>query len=250
MRYLYVMILALLFAGCGGSDFDNMATGQPASGGTAGNQNLPVVLQANGGTFSPEGGEVMVTFTDIESALLVGRDGEGGTVPARDFLSAQNFSRETSRTAELTYTVGSETRLIPLEIIDLLFQDDNTVTITALIPSTGQEADVNAQTATGSISVTVTATDGDLLPGVVIRVTSSALVGSRTFVTDANGRARALGLPPGNYKVTAELTGFKTGVEQNVPVRLGQTTPVNFTLQLATVEELFSSAELVINPPE
>jgi carboxypeptidase family protein len=249
MRYLYVMIVSMLVIGCGGSDFDNAPVGQQSSGTVPSQQFLPVVLQANGGLFSPNGGgEITVTFSDIESRLLVGTNGEGGTVPAREFLAAQGLSRENSRTAELSYRVGSDTRLIPLEIIDITFQDDNTATVTAIIPTIAQESDINAQTLTGSIRVTVRDNQGESLPGVVVTATSPILTGSRTTVTDANGTSFLRGLPPGEYEVQAQLEGFKTGVTE-VGVRIGQTTPVNMTLELSTVEEPFDSAELVINPP-
>jgi hypothetical protein len=62
---------------------------------------------------------------------------------------------------------------------------------------------------TGSISGTVTATDGSLLPGVTVEARSEVLPGPRATVTGAHGEYRLQALPPGGYTVTFNLSGMQ-----------------------------------------
>src|SRR5262249_8996423 len=51
-------------------------------------------------------------------------------------------------------------------------------------------------------------------------------------------------LPPGTYKVTATLKGFKTAIRDNVPVLVTQTVNLDFTLETGEVtQEITVSAE-------
>jgi hypothetical protein len=65
-----------------------------------------------------------------------------------------------------------------------------------------------AQQPESRIEGRVSALDGTVLPGVVVRLRTSAMSGTRTYVTDSGGRYRALSLPFGTYSLTAELAGF------------------------------------------
>src|SRR6266498_4803860 len=68
---------------------------------------------------------------------------------------------------------------------------------------------------TGSITGTVSQGTTPL-PGVTVEVKSVNLQGSRTDVTDAAGHFRFSLLPPGDYAVTASLSGFNTVTQKNV----------------------------------
>jgi hypothetical protein len=65
-----------------------------------------------------------------------------------------------------------------------------------------------AQQPESRIEGRVSAPDGTVLPGVVVRLRSGAVSGTRTYATDSRGRYRALSLPFGSYSLTAELAGF------------------------------------------
>ena len=78
-----------------------------------------------------------------------------------------------------------------------------------------------AQT-TASLTGDVT-TDGKPLPGVTVTISSPNLQGTRTAVTGDNGGFSFSGLPPGDYKVTYELSGLAT-VTKRVRLDLSQTT--------------------------
>jgi hypothetical protein len=75
-----------------------------------------------------------------------------------------------------------------------------------------------AQEQTGSLRGVVTDNEGNPLPGVTITIASPAMMGTRSFVTTETGSYRFPSLPPGVYKVTAELKGFKTVERTDIEV--------------------------------
>jgi hypothetical protein len=97
----------------------------------------------------------------------------------------------------------------------------------------------------GSISVTVTASDGSPLPGAVVEAVSDQTLSRRSGVTDASGVASLVALDPAtNYVVTTTLEGFNGSRHENVLVRAGQNTPLQADLSLSTVsEELVVTSE-------
>jgi hypothetical protein len=91
-------------------------------------------------------------------------------------------------------------------------------------------------TQSGTLSGTITSTDGNPLPGATVSIQSPALLGTRTAVTDSNGGYIFKALPPGVYTVTFELSGFAT-VQKTVTVVLGGSVPADATLTVAAVQE-------------
>src|SRR5688572_5689166 len=89
-----------------------------------------------------------------------------------------------------------------------------------------------AQT-TGRVDGRVLDNNGDPLPGVTVTATSAQLQGTRTAVTEADGRFRLLALPPGNYMLKADLDGFNDLEVPDVAVSLDRT--VSLELQLTPV---------------
>jgi len=86
-----------------------------------------------------------------------------------------------------------------------------------------------AQT-TGRIDGTVSDAEGAPLPGVTVTLVSDSLQGQRLMVTDANGAFRFLGLPPGEYGITAVLDGYGSLQQDGVQVGLDRTVSLEFTL--------------------
>lgn len=96
---------------------------------------------------------------------------------------------------------------------------------------------LTAQVQTGSILVRVTDDQGAAVPGATVTISSSALVaGSATGLTES-GAYRFPSLPPGVYIVKVELQGFQTVTRENVNVLVGQTTPIDLTMKVATLAE-------------
>ena len=95
---------------------------------------------------------------------------------------------------------------------------------------------------TGTVEGTVTDQSNAPLPGVTVELTSPNLQGSRTAVTAADGRYRFPAIPPGQYSVTAELSGFGK-VERKARVTLDATATVNLSLSLSTTAEITVTGE-------
>jgi hypothetical protein len=89
---------------------------------------------------------------------------------------------------------------------------------------------------TGTITGTVRDAGGLVLPGVTVTVSSPALQGNRTAVTDANGVYVVRALPPGRYTVAIELDGFARQ-ETSAMVDLGAPSIVDAALQPAGLQE-------------
>jgi hypothetical protein len=95
-----------------------------------------------------------------------------------------------------------------------------------------------AQVQTGSILVRLNDEQGAGIPGVTVTLSSEALVaGTTTGVSDNAGAYRFPSLPPGTYTVKVELQGFQGVVRENVSVQVGQTTPLDLTMKVATLAE-------------
>jgi hypothetical protein len=95
-----------------------------------------------------------------------------------------------------------------------------------------------AQVQTGSILVRTSDEQGGATPGVIVTISSPVLVaGSMTGTTDAGGVYRFPSLVPGTYQVKLELAGFQTVVREGIVVLVGQTTPIEATLKVATLAE-------------
>ncbi len=90
---------------------------------------------------------------------------------------------------------------------------------------------------TGAINGKVTDTTGAVLPGVSVTVASPAMQGTRSAPTSADGAYRFPAVPPGDYKITYELSGFNTVVREGIRVGLGFTATVNVELKVASLSE-------------
>lgn len=103
-----------------------------------------------------------------------------------------------------------------------------------------------AQLPTGTATGRVVDADNAGLPGVTVSATSSALQGARSAVTGTNGDFKLAFLPPGTYKLTYELEGFATAI-QEVVISGSQTQNVNVTMKVAeVVEEIVVTSALEV----
>jgi hypothetical protein len=110
--------------------------------------------------------------------------------------------------------------------------------LVAFVIGLGLAVPIAAQVQTGSILVKATDPQGAMMPGVTITISSPVLVaGTMTAVTDAGGVYRFPSLVPGTYNVKLELSGFQTINRENILVLVGQTTPVDFSMTVASLAE-------------
>jgi len=110
------------------------------------------------------------------------------------------------------------------------------VSVLAAVLLLASSAELRAQT-TGRIQGQILDAQSAVVPGVMVTVTSPALQGSLTQVTDGEGRFRFPSVPPGRYSLKAELSKFKTFEQSNIDIELDRTVFVPITMQLASVTE-------------
>jgi hypothetical protein len=96
---------------------------------------------------------------------------------------------------------------------------------------------IHAQDARGSITGRVTDSQGGVLPGVTLTIVNNGTNSTTTVVTNETGQFSALFLIPGSYRVTVELSGFRTAVQEAANVRVGERLQVDFTLEPAGVSQ-------------
>src|SRR5687768_16492168 len=127
-----------------------------------------------------------------------------------------------------------------------------TLTIAALfltLPIT-VSAQGGGASSTGSISGQVVDAGGGALPGVTVKATSPAQIGTLTAVTNEEGTYRFPAVAPGAYRLEFVQTGFRTLVREGIRVALGLNAAVDVTLPVANVEESITvSAESPVVDP-
>ena len=94
----------------------------------------------------------------------------------------------------------------------------------------------------GSLSGYIKDEQGAVLPGVTVTAASPELIRPITAVTDAAGYYRVLNLPPGEYSLTAELTGFATIKRENILLRANANFAVDITMKIGTLQESITVA--------
>ena len=101
----------------------------------------------------------------------------------------------------------------------------------------GCVSQVCGQTATGSISGTVTDASGAVVPGANVTVTNKATGAVRNLTANNEGLYSAPALTAGEYEVRVEVQGFRTEV-RSAQVLAGTTTTVNMPLTLGATQEV------------
>ncbi len=90
----------------------------------------------------------------------------------------------------------------------------------------------------GQIAGTVRDSTGGVLPGVLVEVTSPALIEKvRSSVSDANGQYRITNLPVGPYSVIFSLEGFTRQQHDKIVLTTGFTASVNATMSVGQLAE-------------
>jgi hypothetical protein len=98
-------------------------------------------------------------------------------------------------------------------------------------------APAQTQITTGVVQGTVTDPNGAVVPGASVEIKNVQTNLLKTLNTDDAGRFVALQLPPGQYTVTVSKQGFATIVQEQFPLTIGETIPLNLTMKVSTVEE-------------
>jgi hypothetical protein len=90
-----------------------------------------------------------------------------------------------------------------------------------------------------SASIEGTAKDqqGSVLPGVTVTLRNQDSGVSRTAVTESDGRYHFLAVPPGRYRITAELQGFAPRETGDIAVTIGLSVTQDLSLGIQAVQE-------------
>jgi hypothetical protein len=100
-----------------------------------------------------------------------------------------------------------------------------------------------AQAGTAGLAGTVNDSQGAIVPGATIVVTNKATGAARSNVSNPQGAFNFPGLPPGEYTVRVELSGFRTYIHENVLLRTDSTTQLDVALVLGAVTEQVTVTE-------
>lgn len=104
-----------------------------------------------------------------------------------------------------------------------------------------------AQATDGEITGVVLDPARAAVPGVTVTATNNGTALTRSLTTDGAGNFLISQLPPGIYTVTAELTGFKKGVANEIEVTVGTRRTVSFELEVGQLTEIVAvTAETVM----
>jgi len=99
-----------------------------------------------------------------------------------------------------------------------------------------------AQTSLGGLRGYVKDAQGGALPGVTITATAPESIRPTVVVTNEEGYYRLINLPPGTYKIAAEITGFAPFSREGVLVRAGATFALDISLSLSAIQETVTVA--------
>jgi hypothetical protein len=89
----------------------------------------------------------------------------------------------------------------------------------------------------GAINGTVTDSTKAVLPGVSVTLSGPAMMGTPSVTTGEGGTFRFSPVPPGEYTVRFELSGFGTVIRENIRVSVGFTATVNIEMGPAALAE-------------
>jgi len=120
-------------------------------------------------------------------------------------------------------------RVITSEIIA------RTAKLAALLAATfifAAAAMAQSQAAAADLAGTVTDPTGAVVAGASITAKGVGTGISRTVMSDAEGNYRIIGLPPGDYEVTAEKSSFKKSVLSGIKLTVGQSADLTIKLEV------------------
>ncbi|HEX9163568.1 MAG TPA: TonB-dependent receptor [Thermoanaerobaculia bacterium] len=102
------------------------------------------------------------------------------------------------------------------------------------------------QSSNGSISGSIADDSGAALPGVTVSATNVATGVERSTISNDKGHYQIALLPPGNYKVTAELSGFQQLTRDRIVVNVGTDVTLDLKLKPGVAETVTVTASAPI----
>ena len=111
------------------------------------------------------------------------------------------------------------------------------VLVVVMLVVTGHSLSAQETVQNGAVFGTITDETGSALPGVTIEVSSPALQGKQSAVTDIQGAYRIGSLPAGVYRIEYSISGFRTDVRSDFSLAVGFNARVDVVMKLGSVEE-------------
>ena len=111
------------------------------------------------------------------------------------------------------------------------------IVIAGLAGFAGPAVAQTASSTEGAILGTVVDSSGASIPGVKVTASGPAAMGTPSTTTDQNGFYRLPALPPGDYKLAFEQSGFGTVTREGIHISLGFTATVNTEMKPGAVAE-------------
>jgi hypothetical protein len=91
---------------------------------------------------------------------------------------------------------------------------------------------------TGALQGTITLEDGNAIPGVLVTLSAEKIVGAaKTTLTNAEGKYRFVGLPPGTYILSASLEGFASAKQTDIKIGVTKTLTVDLMMKQGKITE-------------
>jgi uncharacterized surface anchored protein len=94
-----------------------------------------------------------------------------------------------------------------------------------------------SQANAGSVSGLVTDASGGTVAGATITLTDKSTNTPRSTTSNEAGRYFFANVPPGNYEITANKTGFRLSKVSDITVVVGTPLSIDFTLRLGEVSD-------------
>ena len=104
--------------------------------------------------------------------------------------------------------------------------------LTAILLLSVSAALAQAQSSTADLSGTISDPSGAVVPGATVTAKNTATGVSRTVTSSDSGTYQFIGLPPGDYEITAEAATFKKTVVSPVKLTVGQSAELGIALEI------------------
>ncbi len=104
--------------------------------------------------------------------------------------------------------------------------------LTAILFLSVSAALAQSQSSTADLNGTITDPSGAVVPGATVTAKNTATGVSRTVTSGNSGTYQFIGLPPGDYEITAEAATFKKTVISPVKLTVGQSAELGIALEI------------------
>ncbi|MBO0722837.1 MAG: carboxypeptidase regulatory-like domain-containing protein, partial [Blastocatellia bacterium] len=125
-----------------------------------------------------------------------------------------------------------------LEIYLITYIGRLVLLFTIVIPPYLLSIESQAQTITATITGTIRDPADAIVPNAKVVATAESTGNSKTAVTDDQGRYTLSFLQPGVYKISVEVSGFKTLTRSGITLEVAQVLTLDHKLEVGATQEI------------